>query len=586
MANPEYYKDIFDSLAMDGFIGDQHGRLAYCYLRVSSSGQAGEGSSGLPRQIQHIHDVAVEKGYKVPWNLVFADDHTGFEFKDRPELSRLRMEYKFIERRANAVIIESLDRLSRNATWHQGFLIGEMKEYGLEVIFWKAFSSRIEADIMGIISQEGMEQEKQRMSEGNIFKAKDGRITARTPAYGYVLVDSRGREGEASKRDTHYAINGQEASVVRIIFEQVASESSSLRSLAARLEQTFPTPKRMAHWEPKLLVLIIRNPVYKGEFIAHRWQHVKIPIQSDNDLIKNPSRFVLRKVLRPHKVWIVIPAPPIVNGELWEKANCVLDMNTQMGRRNPKEPYLLTGLVKCATCSYTYVGGRKVKHGKKGQTWHLSYYRCAAKSARSPQVVREIGCNQSQISSVTLENAIWSVVCQVFLDPSVLIDALEREYSSDQNEHLKPQIAFLDSQIMAKRVEDEKMYEAYQFGAVDEYEYAERSRLLRDSRLHLQYELDNLQSQIMTLEKFENRKRLILKIAETAIKSNWVIDESFSVKQKIIKTVVDRIVLNVNEGWFLLEGIVNGLYRLPGKEGLKGIRKIESSHQHSGSSLQ
>jgi site-specific DNA recombinase len=586
MANLENYKNLFDSLATDGFIGDRHGKLAYCYLRVSSSGQAGEGTSGLPRQIQHIHDVAVQKGYRVPWDLVFADEHTGFEFKDRIELSRLRREYKSIERCANAVIIESLDRLSRNAIWHQGFLIGEMNEYGLEVIFWKSFSSRIEGDMMGIISQEGMEQEKQRMSEGNLFKARDGRITARTPAYGYLFVDSRGRKGETSKKDTHYEINDQEASVVRIIFEQVANESSSLRNLAARLEQTFPRPKKMAHWEPKLIALIIRNPVYKGEFIAHRWQHVKIPIQSDNELIKNPSRFVQRKVQRPQEEWVVNPVPLIVSSELWERANLVLDKNIQMGRRNPKEPYLLTGLVKCATCGYTYVGGRKVKYGKKGQAWHLSYYRCAAKSARLPQVVHEIGCNQSQISSAVLDNAIWQNVYHVLLDPSILIDALEREYFSEQNKHLKQQIAFLESQILAKQVDDEKMYESFQRGAFDAYEYAERHSLLRDNCLRLQSELDNLQSQIMTLEKFESKKRLILKLAETAINSSLGMDGTFSDRQKIIKTVVNRIILNVNEGWFQLEGIVNGKFHLPGYKEFTGIGKKESRHLCSGSSLQ
>jgi hypothetical protein len=34
------------------------------------------------------------------------------------------------------------------------------------------------------------------------------------------------------------------------------------------------------------------------------------------------------------------------------------------------------------------------------------------------------------------------------------------------------------------------------------------------------------------------------------------------VKRNIIKTIVERIILNVNEGWFELEGVIRGRYYL------------------------
>src|SRR5512140_469627 len=126
MADTQFFKDVFDSLAVDGCIGDSLGIPAYCYMRVSSSGQADEGRSGLPRQVRNIHEIAQEQGYRISWDMVFADDHTGFEFDDRPELSRLRKEYTTSKCRAKAVVMEYLDRLSRNADWHQGFLLDEM----------------------------------------------------------------------------------------------------------------------------------------------------------------------------------------------------------------------------------------------------------------------------------------------------------------------------------------------------------------------------------------------------------------------------------------------------------------------------
>ena len=148
MAIAEFFKEVFDGLATNGVIGDPSGETTYCYLRVSSAGQAEEGRSGLPRQIMHVHQAAEQNGLKIPWELVFADDHTGFEFRDRPELMKLRQEYKSSNRRAHAIVMEYLDRLSRNADWHQGFLLEEMREYGLKVIFWQPFNSRIERAVI------------------------------------------------------------------------------------------------------------------------------------------------------------------------------------------------------------------------------------------------------------------------------------------------------------------------------------------------------------------------------------------------------------------------------------------------------
>ncbi|MEZ4682052.1 MAG: recombinase family protein [Caldilineaceae bacterium] len=69
-------------------LGDPQGMPAYAYLRVSSSAQAEEGRSGLPRQIARVHEAAAQSGVYVAWELVYADDHTGFQFVDRPALSQ------------------------------------------------------------------------------------------------------------------------------------------------------------------------------------------------------------------------------------------------------------------------------------------------------------------------------------------------------------------------------------------------------------------------------------------------------------------------------------------------------------------
>lgn len=563
MPVPKFFKSEFDALATHNAIGHPNGELAYGYLRVSSAGQADEDRSGLPRQIMNVHEAAVKHGLKIPWEYLFADDDSGFEFADRPDLSRLRQEYKSSRRRANAVVVEHLDRLSRNADWHQGFLLDEMRQYGVQAVFWKEFTSRIERAVMGAIAQDGMEQAKQRMAEGNLHKARSGRVTARTPAYGYKLVDSRGREGETAKKDTHYAIREDQAQVVRKIFQWML-EGNSLRNIAARLTGNYPPPKHTAYWNARQLWLMVKNPVYKGEYFANTWKQVKVPVNvNPASLAGGAVRTITRKDPRPREEWIKVQVPAIVSVQEWEMANKILEKNAQMSRRNGKEQYLLTGLVKCACCGHVYSGKRRLRTGLSGKVLKTTWYMCSSKSGSYPGLAREqIGCTQGNIAGSILEEAVWSVVYQVLLHPEILIDVLEREFFGDRNEQVSRQIAFLESQIASSKTEDEKLYKAYVAGVFNEVEYAGRRKMIKDNQQKLTTELRQLHENLISPDRFEQQKQEILLICERATANGLAHDAPFEVRRNIIKSIVDKIVLDVNGNWFELEGIIRGRYSL------------------------
>ncbi|MCC7209326.1 MAG: recombinase family protein, partial [Anaerolineae bacterium] len=407
----------FEAIAVNGAIGDPSGKPAYAYMRVSTPEQAEEGRSGIPRQVQHIHEVAKQKGYRIAWDQVFMDDDSGYEFRTRTGLTALRREYMGGKPKARAVVMEHLDRLSRNADWHQGFLLDEMKQYGIEPVFWKAFSSRIERAVMGAIAQDGMEQSKQRMIEGTRMKAQNGRVTAKTRTYGYKFVDSNGKEGIQALKDTHYALLEQEAWVVKHIFDAIAYSDKTIRAVAIGLEGKYPPPKRYKHWDPGMIRRIIRNPVYKGEFVASRFIDRKI-LQQDNE---GNMKMVRERIERPPEEWIAVPFPAIVDAQTWEVANQRLDKNKQTSSRNAKNKYLLTGLVKCATCGYAMA--IKSNHAmRQKKQYHYAAYICSGSKNRIPARVKEIGCDQlSHVLCHVLEDAVWSAICTVLLNPEVVI---------------------------------------------------------------------------------------------------------------------------------------------------------------------
>ena len=159
-----------------------------------------------------------------------------------------------------------------------------------------------------------------------------------------------------------------------------------------------------------------------------------------------------------------------------------------------------------------------------------------------------------------LDHAVWSVIYEVLLNPQIMLDALEREFNSEQNEQLRSQIEFLNHQIRDLKYEDEKLFKAYLAEAFDETEYAEYRSPITNQLQKLQAEIGRLEEKLMRPEQFEERKQEILAICQNAKNSGLVFDAPFELRQGIIRTIVDKITLNANEGWFELEGVIDGQY--------------------------
>ncbi|MCC6802145.1 MAG: recombinase family protein, partial [Anaerolineae bacterium] len=499
-----------------------------------------------------------QKGLRVAWDMVYADDHTGFEFRDRPSLSLLRREYTSASRRASHMVIEHIDRLSRNADWHQGYLLDEMKQNGIDTIFWKAFSGRIERAVMGAVAQDAMEQSIARMVEGKREKAISGRVTSSgKPAYGYKLVDSNGNEGVAARSDSHYLIYEPEARIIRYIFEAFTLQGKSLRELARELLEMCPPPSGSGLWRHGTIRRILKSPVYKGEFIAFRMKASKVSKPSRDGM---SATITEKRVERPSEEWIHVPVPAIVDAELWELANRMLERNKVMSSRNGKRPYLLTGLITCAGCEKTFSGWSK-KSSKRGKNHRYYAYRCNSKCLDTYERER-INCSQPVISCRILESAVWSAICKLLLEPATLISILEGELLGEQTKQITNQINFIEEQIRGKQQEDEKLYRAYIAGAFDETEYAERRNLIREQSQRLEHELAKLRPQVMSAAEFEARKHYILEFSKRIQNEGVVVNAPYETKKQILKTVVDRIILNAREGWFRIEGIFPGVYAL------------------------
>ena len=139
MAKPEFFQDAFNQLAQNGCMATRRAnspmRTCVCPPPVRRKKVA----AGLPRQVLHCHEAALQKGLRSPGEIVFADDHSGFEFRDRPDLSRLREEYRLPDHRATAIVMEYLDRLFAECGLAPGLSAGRNETVWAPDCLWKSF---------------------------------------------------------------------------------------------------------------------------------------------------------------------------------------------------------------------------------------------------------------------------------------------------------------------------------------------------------------------------------------------------------------------------------------------------------------
>jgi site-specific DNA recombinase len=255
-----------------------------------------------------------------------------------------------------------------------------MKRYGITPVFWKTFGSRIERSVMGAVAQDGMEQAKERMRDGIRRKARRRqRITAKLPVLGYKLVDKYGNEKTMeARKDTHYAIDENRKPLIDFIFDALAYHDMTTYALVNALDALADTdprylPNRAKGWHEGRIVQLVRNTVYKGEFVANRSyeEHVAEYDEKTGTYYK-----AKRRRQRPEHEWVRIPVPASVDCETWQRANDALEKNKHRTPHNRYIDYLLVSLVRCAVCGYRYRGETLFKGGSK-EAKYPSRYRCS-----------------------------------------------------------------------------------------------------------------------------------------------------------------------------------------------------------------
>jgi site-specific DNA recombinase len=353
------------------------------------------------------------------WSVVgaFADKAISGAVRDRPGLTRLLAEVEC--RRADIVLAESLDRLSRDLE-HVAALYKRITFHGARIVtLSEGPVSDLHVGLRGTMASLFLKDLAAKTHRGLEGRIRQGRA-AGNPPYGYRIERRLGDRGELERGLRR--IEEEEAAVVRRIFTLYAAGTSPVRIARLLNAEGVPGPNGGAWLEDTIRGRIgrqdgiLRNPIYDGRLVWNRRHNLKNPVtgalvRRDNapeEHIETPAEH-LRIV--PHELWLGVAQRLQANGASRDPAAPDQHRPGFWDQRRPR--HLLSGKVFCGTC------------GKPFTTLAKGYLRCLR--------ARNGTCsNTASLPRTRLERQVLRTMGERLMAPALLaafVETLKQEHA-------------------------------------------------------------------------------------------------------------------------------------------------------------
>ena len=210
-----------------------------------------------------------------------------------------------------------------------------------------------------------------------------------------------------------------EVEVVKTIFEQRIKGMSLVGIAKVLNDQGIPCARRGKwrnkdqKWSDGTIKSILENPAYYGARAYNRYSTSKIRAQQEGWEERNGTRNPSWRMDKSKWVLKEDAHDPIVTKEQWVKANTNSRVRKSQGKPKHTVPYLLTGLIKCVKCGFSFQGQSTRFKGK-------NYYRYVCGGYNSKRV-----CDYCQVSRNALESFVLDGIEEVLAE-STLAEKVER----------------------------------------------------------------------------------------------------------------------------------------------------------------
>lgn len=317
---------------------------AYCRVSTDKLEQA----ESLRHQKEFFTEFARRNGHELV--RLYADEGiSGTSLKKREAFKRLLND---AERGLfGQVVVKDISRFARN-TVDALQSVRKLKALGITTVFLTAnMDSMGDGEFLltlfSAMAQEESHNLSKRVKWGKRINAEKGRVPPRV--FGYDKIDN-----------FTLRINGEEARIVRNIFNLYVDGGLGCRTISMELNRTGDRTKMGGDWNARGVRRILGNPLYCGTLVNHKYE-------IEDFLTGKQVRLPAAEQFVHHR-----PEWAIVSPEIFQRAREIMDARRQ--KYDSGEPFrggrysgrhLFSTLIKCAHCgrsftrkSYTYANTR------------------------------------------------------------------------------------------------------------------------------------------------------------------------------------------------------------------------------------
>jgi site-specific DNA recombinase len=504
-------------------------KQAAAYARVSSEKQAQNRT--VESQLTAIRERVAQDGLVLPPERLFIDDGYSGETLQRPSLESLRDRIAAGE--IDRLYIHSPDRLARRYAY-QAILLEEFQRAGVEVVFLNHQSDespegQMLLQMQGVIAEYERAKILERCRRGRRQRALVGDVSvfSRAP-YGYRYIE------KSLAGCARFEIIPEQATTVRMIYQWFVRDGLAISAICKRLNsEQRPTYTGKGLWNPSSVWGVLKNPAYDGHA---KFGRTRVAEQRPRTRgFTKPPRSRRGTSCQPTATHeqIEIAVPAIVDEESFRLAQQRLEDNRRHSRAGADGPrHLLQGLVVCRQCGRTLVHHPCAPKGRS----KCFYYRCTGLSTHRWGGLRI--CNSRAVRAEHLEQAVWSDVKALLIEPARLRQEYERRLNNIDMSQSD------DSDIVRKmtlKVEQglQRLIDAYEEGLITKKEFETRCTLARQRIQSLKVQAETA-NEAETLRHAAQETASCFEEFARLVHAGMNIDD-FQTRLKILRLLVQKI---------------------------------------------
>lgn len=465
--------NLLDQLDQVSQVGVQK-RVAI-YARVSTTEQAEEGYS-IDEQTRLLRQYCEREGYEV-YNEYVDRGISGKSIKGRASLQQLLDDAG--QKLFDIVLVWKSNRLARNIL-DMLKIVDFLKRQN---IAFRSYSEKYETEtptgklqfnMMAVIAEFERDNIAENVKMGMIARAKEGSWNG-----GQVLgYDSEQVQSDNRKRKmTRLVINEREAPTIRRIF-QLYTEGHGYKSIANTLNQEGHRTKKNNFFSINAVKTILMNPIYTG--------YIRYNVRRD----WSEKR---RNNINPNPVIEKGQHAPIINEEMWKRAQAIMKGRSRKPNRIQSGDYPLTGIMKCPACGAGMVLGRTTNRNNDGTKRVLEYYVCGAWKNKGTAV-----CRSNGVRTQYADDYVLNKIAQ-FANNDVLIKGVVGKINEGHrtiSEPLQKEYVVLKNSLGAIQSKKDKALDLYEDGILNKADLMNRLAKLDEEKRILDERIAPVEQQL------------------------------------------------------------------------------------------